>query len=177
MGVESWPRATSSPPTFCGTLFMHSYGLGSHCSRSALLRKSHATYGDDRFHPHISSTLATAATNGAVVLWNLEHKGPAGYMRVLKDHTRTVNRVCWHQADVHVLLSGSQDGCVKLWDVRAKASSSSFRLRAEQVRDVQFSPFYTSRFAAALCSYSLLLRRSRGIGHAPAAQPRRWTCI
>ena len=120
---------------------------------------------DIKFHPRLPATLATAATNGAVVLWNLEQKGP-GYMRVLKDHARTVNRVCWHRSDAHILLSGSQDGSVKLWDVRTKASSSTFRLRAEQVRDVQFSPFHSSWFAAAYESGMVRIWDARRPAHA-----------
>ena len=39
----------------------------------------------------------------------------AGVERVLNGHRRAVNRICWHTTDWNVLISGSQDGTVKLW--------------------------------------------------------------
>jgi len=39
--------------------------------------------------------------------------------RVITDHTRTVNRVCWNPFDHNGLLSGSQDGTMKLWARKA----------------------------------------------------------
>ena len=34
---------------------------------------------------------------------------------VFNEHKRTVNRVCFHTAEPHILLSGSQDGSMKLF--------------------------------------------------------------
>lgn len=77
--------------------------------------------------------IATAATNGAVVLWNLEREGLRNAQgqsisclflsiftclsieRIFNDHQRAVNRICWHPSDVNLLLSASQDGTVRLW--------------------------------------------------------------
>lgn len=35
--------------------------------------------------------------------------------RVLNGHRRAVNRICWHTTDWNVLISGSQDGTIKIW--------------------------------------------------------------
>lgn len=35
--------------------------------------------------------------------------------RVLSGHRRAVNRICWHPTDGNLLISGSQDGTIKLW--------------------------------------------------------------
>lgn len=35
--------------------------------------------------------------------------------RVLSGHRRAVNRICWHTTDWNVLISGSQDGTIKIW--------------------------------------------------------------
>ncbi len=35
--------------------------------------------------------------------------------RKITDHSRTVNKVCWHPQKVHNLLSASQDGTMRLW--------------------------------------------------------------
>lgn len=35
--------------------------------------------------------------------------------RVLNGHRRAANRICWHTTEWNVLISGSQDGTIKLW--------------------------------------------------------------
>jgi WD40 repeat protein len=61
--------------------------------------------------------IATAATNGAVVIWNVLHRDGRTQKRerVIVEHTRTVNRLTWHPSNAFNLLSGSQDGTMKLW--------------------------------------------------------------
>eukprot|EP00743_Colponemidia_sp_Colp-15_P008408 GILK01009135.1.p1 GENE.GILK01009135.1~~GILK01009135.1.p1 ORF type:complete len:835 (-),score=98.21 GILK01009135.1:161-2581(-) len=104
---------------------------------------------DVQWHPHESHNhlLATAATNGAVVLWNSSKSG-SKQERVLSEHQRTVNRICWHPTDPNLLISGSQDGTIRLWDVSRGHCITVFDGRAEAVRDVQFSPFLAHYFAA-----------------------------
>ncbi|KAG1692641.1 hypothetical protein DVH05_025122 [Phytophthora capsici] len=105
---------------------------------------------DIRWHPHSDYLLATAATNGAVVIWNLEKEGYKHVQeRVLNGHRRAVNRICWHTSDWNVLISGSQDGTVKLWDKRGGKVVSTYQPKSESVRDVRASPFHPNKFAAA----------------------------
>jgi WD40 repeat protein len=74
----------------------------------------------------------------------------------LKEHNRTVNRIAWHPANGETLLTGSQDGTMKYWDVRdPNGVVSTFDGRDDAVRDVQFSPFYSNYFAAAFDSGAL----------------------
>jgi WD repeat-containing protein 24 len=50
------------------------------------------------------------------VIWNLQRDGFKHVQeRVLSGHRRAVNRICWHPTDGTLLLSGSQDGTIKLW--------------------------------------------------------------
>ncbi|KAG6972430.1 hypothetical protein JG688_00003986 [Phytophthora aleatoria] len=105
---------------------------------------------DIRWHPQSDYLLATAATNGAVVIWNLERDGYKHVQeRVLNGHRRAVNRICWHTSDWNVLISGSQDGTVKLWDKRGGKVVSTYQPKSESVRDVRASPFHANKFAAA----------------------------
>ncbi len=109
------------------------------------------------------SMIATAATNGAVVIWNINKEGqkqgkPTLFLlplpkllseRVINEHTRTVNRITWHPDHAYTLLSASQDGTMKLWDIRDPTNCKvTFDGKAEAVRDVQFSKF-PNYFAAA----------------------------
>lgn len=66
---------------------------------------------DVQWSPIVPSLLATAATNGKIVVWNVVRQQRAmtsSQDRILSDHTRTVNRVNWHGRDANVLLSASQ---------------------------------------------------------------------
>lgn len=67
---------------------------------------------------------------------------------VFQDHKRTVNKVCFHSTDPHLLLSGSQDGTIKLFDLRRAEAQATFLSQSESVRDVQFAPFREHCFSA-----------------------------
>lgn len=93
-------------------------------------------------------TLATAATNGAVVLWNLGRPSRSKQQHVFMDHKRTVNKVSFHPAEPHWLISGSQDGTMKCFDIRMREATRTFMSNTESIRDVQFSPQMLNAFAA-----------------------------
>ncbi|KAI9091560.1 WD40-repeat-containing domain protein [Phlyctochytrium arcticum] len=96
------------------------------------------------------STIATAATNGAVVVWDLNRPNVQKLERILTEHTRAVNRISFHPTEPVLLLSASQDGNMRLWDLRAKSiARNAFEGKAESVRDVQFSPVSPFEFVAA----------------------------
>lgn len=85
--------------------------------------------------------LASAATNGAVVIWNLGKMVKSKQDFVSMEHKRTVNRVIFHSGEANQLLSGSQDGTVKLHDLRRRQVTLTFKgSSTESIRDVQFCP-------------------------------------
>ncbi|XP_048478306.1 GATOR complex protein WDR24 [Plutella xylostella] len=94
------------------------------------------------------NTIATAATNGAVVVWNLGRSGRSKQEHVFSDHKRTVNKVSFHLTEPALLISGSQDGTMKCFDLRMKEVARTFMSNTESVRDVQFSPHQAHQFAA-----------------------------
>ncbi|XP_023322719.1 GATOR complex protein WDR24 [Eurytemora carolleeae] len=94
--------------------------------------------------------IATGATNGAVVLWNLGITGKSKQEKVFEDHKRTINKVNFHPTEAHNLITGSQDGTLRLFDLRTDHSQPTlvFQSHAESVRDVQFNPHQYWQFAA-----------------------------
>lgn len=76
-----------------------------------------------QFTDHI---LATAATNGAVVVWNLNRPSRSKQEHVFMDHKRTVNKVSFHTTEPMWLISGSQDGTMKCFDLRTKEAVKTF---------------------------------------------------
>lgn len=101
------------------------------------------------WNKHDPNILATAATNGAVVLWNLGRTSRAKQEHVFQEHQRTVNKVAFHPLEANYLLSGSQDGTMKLFDVRTHEVSSVFVTNAYSVRDVAFCPHGAGHIFAA----------------------------
>ncbi|KAK7484912.1 hypothetical protein BaRGS_00023832 [Batillaria attramentaria] len=84
--------------------------------------------------------LASAATNGAVVIWNLGRQVKSKQEFVFMEHKRAVNKVVFHSSEQHQLLSASQDGSMMLHDLRRKQVSLTFKSNSDSVRDVQFCP-------------------------------------
>ncbi|CAB3365150.1 Hypothetical predicted protein [Cloeon dipterum] len=103
---------------------------------------------DVAWNAYDENILATAATNGAVVVWNLNKPTRSKQEHVFNDHRRTVNKVSFHQTEPFWLLSGSQDGTMKCFDFRIKEVTRTFISKTESVRDVQFSPHQMHTFAA-----------------------------
>ncbi|XP_059081782.1 GATOR complex protein WDR24-like isoform X3 [Tigriopus californicus] len=93
--------------------------------------------------------LATAATNGAVVLWNLGKAAKSKPDHIFTEHKRTVNKVSFHPSDGGLLLSGSQDGTIRLFDVRTRECVMNFSSGNESIRDAQFCPLQHQTFASA----------------------------
>ncbi|MBN3275542.1 WDR24 protein, partial [Polyodon spathula] len=81
---------------------------------------------DVMWHQMDENLLATAATNGAVVTWNLGKPSRNKQDQLFTEHKRTVNKVCFHPTEVYMLLSGSQDGYMKCFDLRKKESANTF---------------------------------------------------
>ncbi|XP_078388148.1 GATOR2 complex protein WDR24-like [Cetorhinus maximus] len=103
---------------------------------------------DVAWHQMEENLLATAATNGAVVTWNLGKQSRNKQDQLYMEHKRTVNKVCFHPVELYILLSGSQDGSMKCFDLRRKESICTFSGQSESVRNVHFSARDFFTFAA-----------------------------
>jgi len=102
-------------------------------------------------------TIVTAATNGAIGIWDVSSSNKQ--LRVIAEHPRAVNRVCFHPTNAFQLLSASIDGTVRMWDTRESASSATFQGKAESARDVQFCPSEPFAFAAVFETGVVQVRR------------------
>eukprot|EP00949_MAST-11_sp_MAST-11-sp1_P004433 g4433.t1 len=103
---------------------------------------------DVSWNLHDEDVLATGSTNGAVVIYRKMQR-----LHVFKEHRQRVHRINWHSRDGNVLMSASQDGTVKTWDVRSKVCAGTFNNgRRVCVYDIRCAPEVQSThlFAAAL---------------------------
>ncbi|EMC99519.1 hypothetical protein BAUCODRAFT_29866 [Baudoinia panamericana UAMH 10762] len=89
--------------------------------------------------------VAAATSSGKIVLYDLGHAGvPAAQ---LHEHDRQVHKVTFNPHRGNLLLSGSQDGTVRLWDLRdvhkqasTLQSKRKYSGQSDGVRDVKWSP-------------------------------------
>lgn len=106
-------------------------------------------------HGVYDTTIATAAANGQIVVYDLNRAGVE--LARLHEHNRQVHRLGFNPHSGNLMLSGSQDGTIRLWDLRALArnksvltcqSKSRFVGNSEGVRDLKWSPANGVEFAA-----------------------------
>lgn len=70
---------------------------------------------------YAKGTIASATNNGSVIIWDVGRPSSQKLDRILSEHTRTVNRVGFHPSEPVQLISASQDGTMRLWDLRTKS--------------------------------------------------------
>lgn len=95
-----------------------------------------------------NNLLATAATNGVVSVWDLSKFGRHKQTLVYNEHERTAHSVTFHPTDASILISGSQDGTIKCFDLRMERAVSTYTSNSESIRDVKFHPNNQNIFAA-----------------------------
>ncbi|KAK0258079.1 SEA (Seh1-associated) complex subunit [Friedmanniomyces endolithicus] len=99
-----------------------------------------------------SHFVAAATSSGKIILYDLGHAGIQAAQ--LHEHFRQVHKVTFNPHSGNLLLSGSQDGTVRLWDIRdARNQASTLRSKrkysgqSDGVRDVKWSPADGVEFA------------------------------
>ncbi|MCJ1365708.1 SEA (Seh1-associated) complex subunit [Acarospora aff. strigata] len=105
-------------------------------------------------HGRFASTVATAAVNGRLVVYDINRSGVE--LARLHEHNRQVHKVAFNPHEGALLLSGSQDTTVKLWDLRALSGDRSVMTcrsihryvgNNDGVRDLKWSPTDGVEFA------------------------------
>lgn len=100
------------------------------------------------------NTIAGGMVNGTVVLYQVLNNGKSRVIRKFTDHKRCINSLDFldpqgNDMTSNLLISGSQDGSIKLWDLRSATSKPSMNIvlksNYDSVRSCQFSPHSVSR--------------------------------
>ncbi|KAJ8315390.1 hypothetical protein KUTeg_007540 [Tegillarca granosa] len=94
------------------------------------------------------NVLVTATGDGAVLVWDTQQE--RGPIKAMKEHTKEVYSVHWSQTrNEHLVLSGSWDTMIKLWDIGHNQSLKTFRGHTYIVYSVRWSPHIPGCFASA----------------------------
>ena len=98
-------------------------------------------------HGNFGTTIATAAANGNIVVYDINRPGVE--IARLHEHSRQVHRLGFNPHLPQLMLSGSQDSTVRLWDLRNLAGERSimtcqslnkFSGNSDGIRDLRWSP-------------------------------------
>lgn len=127
--------------------------------------------------------VATGLTSGAIQVYQISLNGKATLAHKLEDHKRVVNSLDFVDSD-QLLFLGSQDGTVKLWDLRSYQRKPVHKLVSAQhsdpVRSCQYSPHQRVRGkmtvlsahdSGSLCKYDL---RYPGLSSTSSTPERKW---
>ncbi|KAF9437430.1 WD repeat-containing protein 24 [Entomortierella beljakovae] len=106
--------------------------------------------------------IATLGTNGPIVIWDIGTHNKID--RVLKEHTRQVNRICFSPQDPNLLLSGASDNTMRLWDLRIRDRQGIILDAKDTVREVQFNPLNVNEIAAGYESGNIQRWDLRNLG-------------
>ncbi|KAL8799412.1 MAG: hypothetical protein Q9182_005897 [Xanthomendoza sp. 2 TL-2023] len=105
-------------------------------------------------HGNHDTTIATAATSGQIVIYDINRAGVE--LARLHEHSRQVHRLAFNPFQGALLLSGSQDSTIRLWDLRTLARDGSvltcrsihkYPGNSEGIRDLRWSPTEGMEFA------------------------------
>ncbi|KAL8735326.1 MAG: hypothetical protein Q9166_000871 [cf. Caloplaca sp. 2 TL-2023] len=105
-------------------------------------------------HGNYDTTIATAAASGQIVIYDINRAGVE--LARLHEHSRQVHRVAFNPFQGALLLSGSQDSTIRLWDLRTLATDGSvitcrsthkYPGNSEGIRDLRWSPTEGMDFA------------------------------
>ncbi|KAL6449645.1 RTC1 Restriction of telomere capping protein 1 [Candida maltosa Xu316] len=127
-------------------------------------------------------SIATGLSNGVVSIYKLTPNGQGKITGKYSDHKRTINSLDF--VDENQLISGSQDGTVKLWDLRVSSTKPKITIQAnlhsDPIRACQYSPHSLVRNkmcvlsvhdSGALCKFDL---RSSGGGGNIYSPEKKW---
>jgi hypothetical protein len=104
----------------------------------------------------LDGTIVTASGNGRITVYDLNRIGEGLEVGRIQEHARQVHRLAISPFKNNWLLSASQDGTVKSFDIRTPIQGrhgptfrmlQSFKCNADAVRDVKWSPTDGMEFA------------------------------
>ncbi|KAK3235118.1 ornithine decarboxylase antizyme with +1 programmed ribosomal shift Spa1 [Cymbomonas tetramitiformis] len=123
---------------------------------------SRAKLSSVAWSPYIKSHLMSSDYEGMVTLWDVNCALP---IKEYEEHKKRVWSVDVSQADPSRVLSGSDDGTVKLWHLSQQRSVATLQGKAN-VCCVQFSPFDSNLIAYGSADYKTYLYDVRNMSSA-----------
>ncbi|CAG7945461.1 unnamed protein product [Penicillium salamii] len=134
-----------------------SYASTHHNAGVSMPHKDQLNVNDVKWsHGNYDRIIATAVANGRIVVYDLQR--PGLQLCRFQGHNRQVHKLAFNPHLPSWLLSGSQDGTIRMWDLRSASanrgtstcgSKHSYQGNSDSIRDVRWSPTDGVVFATA----------------------------
>ncbi|CAI7675293.1 unnamed protein product [Penicillium pancosmium] len=146
-----------------------SYASTHHDAGVSMPHKDQLNVKDVKWsHGNYDRIIATAVANGRVVVYDLQR--PGLQLCRFQGHNRQVHRLAFNPHLASWLLSGSQDGTIRMWDLRSASANRGpstcgskhvYQGNSDAIRDVRWSPTDGVVFATASDSGAIQMWDSR----------------
>ncbi|KAJ5212290.1 uncharacterized protein N7498_003936 [Penicillium cinerascens] len=146
-----------------------SYASTHHDAGVSMPHKDQLNVRDVKWsHGNYDRTIATAVANGRIVVYDLQR--PGLQLCRFQGHNRQVHRLAFNPHLASWLLSGSQDGTIRMWDLRSASANRGlstcgskhvYHGNSDAIRDVRWSPTDGVVFATASDSGAIQMWDSR----------------
>jgi WD40 repeat protein len=116
-------------------------------------------------HSELDTTIITASANGRVTVYDLNRISSGLEIGRIREHTRQVHKLAINPYRGNWLLSASQDGIARLFDIKTAIEGRSgptfktwsvYDCKADAVRDIKWSPMDGFKFACSTVSGAVL---------------------
>ncbi|KAJ5709290.1 hypothetical protein N7493_010624 [Penicillium malachiteum] len=146
-----------------------SYASTHHDAGVSMPHKDQLNVRDVKWsHGNYDRIIATAVANGRIVVYDLQR--PGLQLCRFQGHNRQVHRLAFNPHLASWLLSGSQDGTIRMWDLRSASANRTlstcgskhvYQGNSDAIRDVRWSPTDGVVFATAADSGAIQMWDSR----------------
>ena len=104
------------------------------------------------WHPSNEKSFASCSVDKSIRFWSRKVR-KSEQIKITDAHSSDVNVMSWHKTKEYYLLSGGDDGIVKVWDLRKVNKSpepiASFKYHTKAITSIEWSPHDDGVFAAS----------------------------
>lgn len=105
------------------------------------------------FHNH-KNYVAVCSSSTAISVFDMNRTGSSesSFVTALSEHTRSINSFDFNTVQTNLIISGGQDSCIKVWDLRSSNAKNSkncdlsINTASDSIRDVKWMPFQNYAF-------------------------------
>ncbi|EJD03670.1 WD40 repeat-like protein [Fomitiporia mediterranea MF3/22] len=118
---------------------------------------SHTSSVEDlQWSPAEPTVFASCSADQSVRIWDIRMKGRKNALAVTPAHENDVNVISWNRSTSYLLLSGGDEGGIKVWDLRNFSNSkptpspvACFMWHKAPITSIEWHPSEDSIFAAS----------------------------
>lgn len=100
------------------------------------------------FHNH-RNYVAVCSSSTAISVYDINRTSSSDnpFVTTLSEHTRSINSFDFNTVQTNLIISGGQDSCIKIWDLRSSSAKNSkncdlnINTASDSIRDVKWMPF------------------------------------